>query len=1042
MLRLALVLAAQAASNPPALPIGGASPDGEYAHFEELRMRVRVESDGRKESTEAARVLLSTTAAVTAFGQIAVPYIDGFGEVGFEDVVVQKPDGRRVEPGNLDTQDVNPFGASGLPIAADLRFRKITIPGLEPGDRLSYRIVIRERPLAPGRIFGESKFLTMLGDPQQVYELDVPRNASIVVKLREGLGAAWEEIPGSADRLVRRLNLRVPRPAQTPEGPTEEELAVATDPDVLFTNFNSWQEVGEWWWKLSKERLEPDAAVRAEAARIATAATSPQQRVEAMHAFVSSRIRYLSVGFGVGRMQPRRAGEVLSSRYGDCKDKHTLLAALGSSAGIDFRPVLIHSERRDLRDDAPGPQQFDHMISVARLGADPATWLWIDTTNPLAPAGYLLPNLRGKRAVLIEADGKGSVVRTPDEPRVAQRVAMEAKGSLSPSGELRARVAWTLRSDDEVLARLAFAASPRDQHTDIVKQRFASHWKDAEVSSISFSDPGDVSAPFRVEFDVKHGASKVRSSEDWPLWIPTPQFDLPKPRKRTDATGKAAQLVVREVDLRAEIELPEGVGARPPLSVTLDRPFGRFRSAYGVLGRTLTARRSLNILRNSVGLDEVPAYESFRKALDTDREQDFIVTPLVAATVPATAMLAEGLAAFDAKDYPRAIELLTKAAESDPKLEDVWNKVGRAHRQKGDLGAAIKAFEKQLEVNAFDETAYAERAYTFIEMGRWDYAEKDLLRQVEVAPFKPWSYGRLGVRRRDQGRHSEAAEYFGRAATLEPNEVDHWIDLAWSHLMAGGAPNEARGALRRAQDLKLHDWQQVRVGRAFRQLGDDQTAGALAETALPSLAGRLGKPESGKRDDNGPYWTARLVEAWQLVGAAALASGDLAKAERYLQASWRASVFCDAAWSLGLLAQRRGKTAEGARWLSAAASLPGAEYSLPSGFKALAEKARLAEGIADSPDLVMTARTIKLLDKPAASFNEPSIEFVVGPTGAIERVKKSLKASPEFDAVFRGFARIDLPRPDERPVWLVVNGLVACNRDTTCSFVLDLPGTK
>lgn len=355
--------------------------------------------------------------------------------------------------------------------------------------------MLRQRPLAPGRIFGEAKFTPAVSDPVQSYEFDLPRDTPINVRLRDGLGAVWEEIPAPPDRIVRRLNLRVARPAERPEGPTEEETRAWSEPDVIFTNFKSWEEVGQWWWALSKDRLVPDAAVRAEAERIVAGRGSPKQKIEAISAFVASRIRYLNVGFGVGRMQPRHAADVLTSRYGDCKDKHALLAALASAVGVEVRPVLIHALRKDLRDDVPGPNQFDHMVSLARFGPDASDWLWIDATNSLALPGYLAPELRDKRAVLIEPDGKGRIVRTPQDPPFTPRTEVEAKGSLDASGLLRAHMRWTLRSDAELRARLLYGTLPRDRHAEAVKGSFARSWKDAKVTNVAISDLADLSAP-------------------------------------------------------------------------------------------------------------------------------------------------------------------------------------------------------------------------------------------------------------------------------------------------------------------------------------------------------------------------------------------------------------------------------------------------------------------------------------------------------------------------------------------------------------------
>ena len=156
--------------------------------------------------------------------------------------------------------------------------------------------------------------------------------------LRDGLDG-FESLPAPGGRVVRRLARHAPV-AHSSEKTTEEkqtEEQTAGQPDVLYTTFRSWSQVGRWWLDLARDSLAPDESVRAEAARLVEGKATPFEKLEALHAFVALKVRYFSVSFGAGRMQPRPAAEVLVSRYGDCKDKHALLAALAASVGIDVQ---------------------------------------------------------------------------------------------------------------------------------------------------------------------------------------------------------------------------------------------------------------------------------------------------------------------------------------------------------------------------------------------------------------------------------------------------------------------------------------------------------------------------------------------------------------------------------------------------------------------------------------------------------------------------------------------------------------------------------
>jgi len=836
LLAAALTVAGQAGAQAP-----GAVAASDYVRFDHLGYRDRIEADGRVERVYEAKVLLRDGTAVAQFGQIAMPYVDGHGEIVFDEVTVEKADGRRIDVTDRLVEDVNPFGVSGSSIAADVRFRKLTIPGLEPGDHLAFRILLRQKPLVPGSIFGEVKFLGTISDPLQEYELDLPREAGIAVELNESLGVAWEVLPGPPDRLVRRLSVRPKRPDFGTEGPTEAEIDALQRPDVAFSNFRSWADVGQWWWNLSKDRLAPDAAVRAEAARIVAGRVSARDKIEALHAFVATRVRYLNVSFGVGRMQPRPASDVLSNKYGDCKDKLALLAAMASAVGLDVRPVLVHSGRKTLRDGAPGPQQFDHMIGVAQLGPDAKDWLWLDATNELALPGYLLPALRDKPALLIDRTGKGRLVRTPELAPFPQRVEVQMKGALQSDGPLRAHVRWTFRSDGEVETRLGYRMTPQDRHAELVKKTLARGWTDATITNVSISDPSDIKEPFRVEFDLERTPTDRSAESEWALSLPMPDYGLPAPRKKAAGDEKIVELALDEFDIRAEIELPSGAAGRAPVSVSLDRPFAQLRSEYAVEGSLLKARRRLLILKRFVTANESAMYASFRQAVDKDGEQDFWIQPSRDGSAPAlsaAALRKEGLAAFARKDYPKAVASLEKAVASDSKVEGGLNDLGRALRSAGRPEDALSAFTRQIEVDPFHESAYAERAYTLLDMERSDEAEKDLLKQIEVAPLKAWSYERLAEIRMDQQRYDDAARYYAGAASLEPKKAENWVELGMAHAGAR-RPREALAAFERGRGLDPPDWLAIRLASGLQSVGDLKSAGEIAEQALPKLSERL-----------------------------------------------------------------------------------------------------------------------------------------------------------------------------------------------------------
>jgi Transglutaminase-like superfamily/Homeodomain-like domain len=85
----------------------------------------------------------------------------------------------------------------------------------------------------------------------------------------------------------------------------------------------------------------PSPELKAQADDLTKDATTDVAKAQVLYQWVARNIRYVSLSFGTGRYQPHYAAEVLTNRYGDCKDKATLLEALLDAEGIHSSTALI-----------------------------------------------------------------------------------------------------------------------------------------------------------------------------------------------------------------------------------------------------------------------------------------------------------------------------------------------------------------------------------------------------------------------------------------------------------------------------------------------------------------------------------------------------------------------------------------------------------------------------------------------------------------------------------------------------------------------------
>src|SRR5271155_1469703 len=89
--------------------------------------------------------------------------------------------------------------------------------------------------------------------------------------------------------------------------------------------------------------------------------------MQAIGNFVQHDIRYVAIELGIGGFQPHAAPDVFSHRYGDCKDKATLVRSMLREIGIDSYHVVIYTERGAITPQTPPHHGFNHAILAIKL---------------------------------------------------------------------------------------------------------------------------------------------------------------------------------------------------------------------------------------------------------------------------------------------------------------------------------------------------------------------------------------------------------------------------------------------------------------------------------------------------------------------------------------------------------------------------------------------------------------------------------------------------------------------------------------------------
>ena len=358
---------------------------------------MRFENDGSGVEQTDAQIKIISESGVQAFGQIKVGYSALSEKLDIAYVRVRKPDGTVVTAQESAVQDLT---FADAPVYTDYHIKDISVPSLRPGDVLEYRFVKTiASPLAPGQFWTSYTFAEHGVVLDEDLEINVPKDRQIKLKSKPGYDA---KITEEGDRRIYRWTHSRLKNDYDSDKKNKKKKADDEVPSVQLTTFKSWEELGAWYASLERERRIPDESVKKEAAALVKGKSDNMAKVKALYEYVSRNIRYVSLSFGLGRIQPHAASEVLANGYGDCKDKNTLLAAL-----LDCRRISLDLRADRLEDQArPG-----HSITIAiRSRHNPRAGRWQGNLAGQHPRRGAVPHVVSEPA---RQAGIGNSTRRP-----------------------------------------------------------------------------------------------------------------------------------------------------------------------------------------------------------------------------------------------------------------------------------------------------------------------------------------------------------------------------------------------------------------------------------------------------------------------------------------------------------------------------------------------------------------------------------------------------------------------------------------------------
>jgi hypothetical protein len=521
----------------------------------------------------------------------------------------------------------------------DDRVRVAEAPGRDPGGVVAYEYEQRCHPFLTEKTWF---FQNRLPHVNQSFTLQLPPNFTY--------GTVWahakQEPPIDLEQqrwrwvmndtpAIDLRDVRLRPAADSLEGRMTVHYA---GPSIATPTEGTWKSIGEWYQSIAKDRLVPTPELSAKAAELTAGKSDFYDKTEAIAEFVQTQIRYFAIEMGIGGYQPHYAGDIFHNRYGDCKDKATLLTAMLSTIGVHGALVMVDTDRGVVDPDAPSIVG-NHMIAAIEIPKGYVSsklrsivtaktgrqYLIFDPTWEKTAFGQLEHNLQGGYGVLMEGPDS-QVIQFPVLSPQLNTIHRTATFQLQPDGSLKGTVTekrfGDISEDDRYLYTMGNAKQQSEYRDHVLGQDFtAFSVSDFKVQNVEALNK-DLTTSYSLtaeRFGKAMGPllmirPRVLGSED--LYVDH--------KKRHEVPIDLHQTMQNQDDYA--IELPPGYAVDEiPDPVKLDLGFASYESSSTVKDNVLHYTRTYTVREVTLPADKYPDVQKLAGVIAADEQRSAVL---------------------------------------------------------------------------------------------------------------------------------------------------------------------------------------------------------------------------------------------------------------------------------------------------------------------------------------------------------------------------------------------------------------------------------
>lgn len=341
--------------------------------------------------------------------EVEIGYDSTYERIELEYARTITPDNKVVYAGSEHIRDVSKY--LNFPLYSNAKAYIISMPSVEIGSIIEYKAKIYSSKLDTDKDFST---IYPLKDRNPIaranFTLVVPKSKKIsfdYVNTEYAGDYDLKPVKTASDTQVTYAWRFKEIPPIIPEDGMPPPSRV--NPAIKITSFSSWQDIYDWWYGLYKDKIILNADVKAFVKNLTKDCKNDLEKAKKIYEFCAKDVRYVGVEYGTSGYEPHKATDVFWNRYGDCKDKATLLVAMLKEAGIAAYPVLIPTRGTYAISKDFATINFNHAIAACELDGK---LIFMDGTASTVSFGDI-PLDDQERDVLVFFDTGYKVLATP-----------------------------------------------------------------------------------------------------------------------------------------------------------------------------------------------------------------------------------------------------------------------------------------------------------------------------------------------------------------------------------------------------------------------------------------------------------------------------------------------------------------------------------------------------------------------------------------------------------------------------------------------------